>query len=92
MATSTLDVPDRAAGPSGTQQQMLKELKLNLEATVDRSTLENQMNKSKVCFVPGHFLCVCDEGLTEVSFCPVHRTGLSTCGSECAAVSLTRWS
>lgn len=38
----------RAWEPTGTLEQMRKELRLNIESTVEKSVMDNQMNKSKV--------------------------------------------
>lgn len=40
--------------PTGTLEQMRKELRLNIESTVEKSVMDNQMNKSKVCWSAYH--------------------------------------
>lgn len=48
-AIDTMD-PNQAKEwePTGTLEQMRKELKVSIESTVEKSVMETQMNKSKV--------------------------------------------
>lgn len=51
-ADRSIDIPDshgtQGWEPTGTLEQMRKELRLSIESTVERSVMDNQMNKSKV--------------------------------------------
>lgn len=41
---------DREREPTGTLEQMRRELRQSIESTVEKSMMENQFNKSKVEF------------------------------------------